>query len=105
MVSQTPSPVPSSAVPQTPSGPNRPGLSSAVLQIPSGPGAVSESLSVFTQASRPASQASAVHRLPSLQPGGVPDRHCPEETSQLSTPLQNRPSLHSASTEQRPWQA
>src|SRR2546426_8749986 len=105
MASQTPSPAPSSAVPQTPSGPNRPGLSSAVLQIPSGPGAVSEShVDVFTQASRPASQVSAVHGLLSSQLGGVPARQCPEEKSQVSTPLQNRPSLHSASTKQRPWQ-
>ena len=106
MASQTPSPAPSSAVPQTPSGPNRPGLSSAVLQTPSGPGAVSESfVGVLRQASRPASQASTVHGLLSSQLGGVPDRHCPVEKSQRSTPLQNRPSLHSASTKQRPSQA
>src|SRR6266849_4345781 len=105
MLSQTPSPVASSVVPQTPAGPNRPVLSSTVLQIRSGPGAVSESFAgVCTQASRPASQASTVHGLLSLQLGGVPARHCPEGKSQLSTPLQNRPSLHSASTKQRPWQ-
>src|SRR6266704_1525263 len=97
--------MPSSVVPQTPSGPNSPRLSSVVLQIRSGPGAVSESLRVFTQALRTASQVSAVHAFLSSQLGGVPARHCPEEKSQLSTPLQNKPSLHSAFAMQRPWQA
>ena len=104
-MSQTPSPATSSAEPQSPSGPNSPGLSSAVLQSPSGPDAVSESLlGGFTQESRPASQMSAVHEMLSSQLGGVPGRHRPLRESQLSTPVQNSPSLHSASTKQRPSQ-